>query len=206
MEEDDDVNLRGFPVVLVNGPPRSGKDTAGMAITYWIHGGAVLKFAEVLKHAAHALHGLPSTTPHNAFEAHKDEPHSLFLGRTPRQVYIAMSEAMVKPTWGPDFFGQVLVRRLMKCRQAGARFITVTDSGFAEETLPIIAKVGPASVLLIRLHRNGCDFANDSRGYLDLPGVQTLDLVNRDGELSAFEADVVAEVRDWLARASREAA
>ncbi len=84
-----------FKIILVNGPPRSGKDTIGQLLCQRLP--LVLdKFARKLKEAAHALYGMPEL-PHDHFEACKDTPLEQFFGKSPRQVYIAVSETYFKP-------------------------------------------------------------------------------------------------------------
>jgi hypothetical protein len=189
---------RRIPVVLLNGPPRVGKDTAGRAIERSIYGAQVLKFAEALKRATHALYGLQ--VPTGYFEDRKDTPASEFFGATPRAAYIAMSERMVKPALGAEHFGRVMVRRIKAARRTGARVVVITDCGFASEIAPVAAAVGPEAMLLVRLHApgRGCTFAGDSRSHVAAPaGAATLD-INNDGTESAFCATVVARVRAWL--------
>jgi hypothetical protein len=41
-----------------------------------------------------------------------------------------------------------------------------SDSGFAEEAVPVISLVGIDNALVIELDRPGCSFVGDSRGYV----------------------------------------
>jgi hypothetical protein len=189
--------LHGFPVVLLNGPPRVGKDTAGRAIERSVYGTHTLKFAEALKRATHALYGL--AVPPHYYEETKDIPSHVFFGRTPREAYIEVSERMTKPVAGADHFGRVMAKQIDRARRSGARLVVITDSGFASEVGPVAEAVGSDAVLLIRLHgdKRGCTFAGDSRSHLDLPGVATRDIRNEDSE-PEFCTAVVHTVREWL--------
>lgn len=181
-------------VVLLNGPARVGKDSAGRALLRAFDGAEAVKFAGALKAGTHALFGLRGATP-GTFETVKDEPRAEFFGLTPRQAYIAVSEGAVKPAFGLDFFGKVLAARLGGLR--GCRLAVVTDSGFEGEAVPVIEAFGAANTLLIRLHRRGHTFAGDSRAYLTLPGVATRDVTN-DGAERDMHAAVVEVVTRWL--------
>ena len=187
-------------LVLLNGPAGSGKDTAGRAIAVQM-GAKVVKFAEALKLTTHALYGLDGAHA-AAFEHVKDAPCGLFFGRSPRQAYIEVSERMVKPVLGDDFFGRVLAQRLIGLRDSFIEPAVATDSGFAGEAAPVVDALGAANVLLVRIHADGRgkDFQGDSRGYISLPGVTTLDVHNDGPDPEAFCRDVVALVRGWINR------
>lgn len=194
------TSLRNFPIVLLNGPPGCGKDTAGSALVSAFRGARRMKMAETLKAATHALYGLPADTTIDAFEAVKEIPSPIFAGLSPRAAYIDFSERLVKPTMGDDWFGRVFVQRLALAQRDGVQLAVATDCGFAREWDAAIEAVGPESVLLIRIHaeRRGKTFAGDSRSYIELP-VVTLDLHN-DGDEAGFRLRVVDAVDEWKQR------
>lgn len=182
-------------IVFLNGPPRSGKDTAAHAILATFHGSALFRFAGPLKRATHELFGLPHSTGH--YEDRKGVSCPEFHGATPREAYIAVSESMVKPVLGVDFFGRVLADRL--ARVDGLSLAVVPDSGFAAEAAPVLERFGRENVMLIRVHADGrrCSFDGDSRGYISLPGVHTVALPN-DGHPRDFQNRAVKAVSWWL--------
>jgi hypothetical protein len=193
-------------LVLLNGPAGSGKDTAGRALAVQM-GAKVVRFASPLKLATHALYGLDGA-PADAFEHVKEAHSGLFFGLSPRQAYIEVSERMIKPALGNDFFGRVLAQRLVGLRDSFIELAVATDSGFVGEALPVVEAIGAANVLLIRLHAEGrgCSFRGDSRGHIKLPGVAALDVHNDGPDPAAFCRYVVALVRGWLAEdAARQA-
>ncbi len=169
-------------VLLVNGPPRCGKDTLGRAICQEIDGAVVLKMAEQVKLATHVAYGLVDHLgrpyPADSFEHCKDQPAREFLGLTPRQAYIKHSEIYMKLLHGPEIFGQLWVRRA-KLLPRSVRLIVVTDSGFYEENLPVMDEFGACNVSLIRIRREGTTFDHDSRRYIHLP-VDSHELENID--------------------------
>jgi hypothetical protein len=181
-------------VVLLNGPARSGKDTVGNALHRAL-GAEVVKFAAALKDATHAMFGLEDVAT-EAFDAVKDEPRSEFHGYSPRQAYIRTSEHMVKPVWGDMHFGHVLARKLVRLRSQGVQLAAVTDSGFRDEVIPVVAALGASNVSLVRLHRPGRTFAGDSRGYLTLDHLYSVDLQN-DGTEDDLAFRAVDIVHEW---------
>lgn len=156
-------------IFLLNGPPRSGKDTAGRLLQRLLHENApkgfssrIVKFATAVKRAAHAIYGKPDLHP-EYFENSKDVRSPWFFGKTPREVYIAVSETYFKPLHGQDIFGRLLADSL--CLGA-CDAVIVTDSGFEAEANALIDAFPQARFHLLRTYRPGYTFAGDSRGYL----------------------------------------
>lgn len=146
-------------IVILNGPPRSGKDS----IANNLKGFLAIKFAGVLKKMTHAFYGM-SDIPSDNFEEVKDLPSKAFYGLTPREAYIAVSEQYIKPVHGLSFFGYRLVERI---KRTGHSHYVISDSGFYEETIPLIKEFGINNIYLFHLTRPGFGFDNDSRIYLD---------------------------------------
>ena len=174
-------------VILLNGPPGSGKDAIGNLLKAAIdeqHKNApqllraeVFKFASVLKTAA--LRIFPQVAN---FEHDKDDPEKGVDGVTRRRILIQLSEQFFKPLFGDGYFGRVLAEQI---RQAASNvsakdFIAiVTDSGFAAEAGEIVEAFNAGqrdphdesstadAVMLVNIYREGHDFKGDSRGMLD---------------------------------------
>lgn len=192
-------------IVLLNGPRRVGKDTAAQALAAAFPA-IVLGQSYALKRRVHAAYNLRddygAPLDHDAFEDRKDEPAPEFLGRTPREAYIAFSEAFLKPLHGEEVFGNILAGELLHLSGV-CRWAIVPDSRFAAEALPLIRAFGAPNILLIRLHGGRArprPWDGDSGSHIELPGVLTLDLCN-DVEgaagMHAFGDTVVATVRAW---------
>lgn len=103
----------------------------------------------------------------------EDAPSAITI----RGVMIEFSEQFMKPRFGSDIFGRLCFKRCIEQTLFYQHFV-IDDSGFEDEAKYIIQKVGAANCHLVRLHRSGCNFSSDSRGYISLAGVQTLDLQN----------------------------
>ena len=170
-------------VILLNGPARSGKDSLANSFTRLAHDeglkAEVVKFAGPLKEMVHRAFGLPEA--HDSQESCKDTPLPQLFGKTPRQVYIALSETFMKPMLGTGIFGRLLadeIELLEKIAkedgEPGADFYLVSDSGFFTEAAVVVDRFGLDNIILVHLERDGYDFTGDSRGYISLPGVRTI--------------------------------
>jgi hypothetical protein len=183
-----------------NGPPGAGKDTLanGLANNPWIAQHFLVhqvKFAATLKAAVHTLFGVEAT------EAEKDQPSP--YGPTWRQLYIGMSEAYAKKvTDNESIFGHILVER-MKLGLASSQKPTLwlaSDCGFEPEQYPVITHLGSDQVKYIQVHRDGCSFSGDSRGWIN-PGPQMLEYWNIMGSALDAQTDfnfhVLQLINDW---------
>lgn len=182
-------------LILVNGPPRSGKDTVGQILQSYHESSSpravyLAKMAGALKTATHALYSeltkdVEFPLKHDAFEAVKDQPCDEFLGATPRQAYIAVSEQLVKPLHGQSTWGRILANNLSKdwLARDAADYVVVTDSGFAPEAIPLMELFGVENTVLLHLYRPGTDFSKDSRNYIRLPGINSVPGIVNDGSL-----------------------
>ena len=162
-------------IILLNGPPRCGKNTIANAIPYH----AIIGFSHHLKRCVHAMHfgAAGWAMDPDAFDAVKSEPLAMLGGRSWRQEYIRFSEEFVKPVYGNDWFGEQFVKAAMAAPELR---VIVPDSGFREEAERTVCEFGPENVTLIRIHRDGATFAGDSRSYIDLAdlGVACFDIDN----------------------------
>lgn len=184
-------------ILLVNGPPRSGKDTVANYLAAH-YGFRHVKFAGALKRATHALvqelNGSNEPLLSDAFEWAKDEPNTAFFGSTPRETYIAVSEWLCKELWGDRIFGTVLAKQIARLALRGEKRFVVSDSGFVEEARELVEWFGHDRIKLIRMHRDGCDFSKDSRGHVSLPDVEELDLHNNGAVDDLHDAlDIIYE-------------
>lgn len=163
-------------VVFLNGPPRCGKDMLAAELTPYITFSRA-KAAAPLKRAFGAFLDLDM----QGIEEHK-ETKSPLLQRagsierdTIRQALISLSEDWAKVRYGEDFFGRLLARDIAT---STAKLTIITDSGFEPEVAAIVRRIGWRNCLLIRVHRDGCTFAEDSRSHITLKEIVQHDLYN----------------------------
>lgn len=187
-------------IVLLNGPARSGKDTLGNALVKTLepdqgeYGRArvmTFKFANLLKRMTHGLFDMGHILP-SGLEDRKDKPMEELFGITPRQAYIAVSEKLIKPVYGVEFFGKRLADVITT---ADVRYAIITDSGFAAEAKALMAAMRPGTqVILVKMSRDGFTFEGDSRSYIRLPGVKTVE-VNLGKDCVAIDTAVRTVIR-----------
>lgn len=183
--------------ILLNGPPRSGKDTAAAALrgrgSNKLLGPSghtvVVRFSAPCKAAFCGLVGTYCDTVGNiiGYEDRKDEVVPS-LGVSCRQFQIDFSEKFMKPLYGPDIFGRLLVARVRPLLASGVRTVIVPDAGFQEEVAVVEDAFGPQSITLIRIARDGTKW--DSRGYVTPhPDSRFASVTN--GDKQVFEGQVL---------------
>lgn len=172
--------------IFLNGPPRSGKDSAALALRAAIPGSLIVGFSWHLKIMVHTIYlgREGAALDPNHFDAIKDEPQAILDGASWRQSYIYYSEKVIKSLHGTRWFGQQL---LNVAHRSGSSTIIVPDSGFVPEAEVIIEEVGADKVTLAHFHRPGRTYAGDSRTYIDLTphGILGINLRN-DGTLEEW--------------------
>lgn len=177
--------------ILLNGPPRSGKDYIGKAL--W---NAVLPMGEFDKFAKPIVDYMLFSHGIDMEKCEKDAPHPSLFGKTPREVAIAYSERMCKPVFGLHYFGIKAVDRL-RARNRRDQIVIFTDSGFAIEAVPLVQEIGAQNVLQVRVSRPGRTFEGDSRSYWSLPDVHSIEFVNDQDGRGKITNDLVPEVLKW---------
>lgn len=212
--------------VVFNGPPRSGKDSAADYITELINnqeGNLVAHRRDFKNQLINLSSSILGKTPkeflrgynnrteemvnlaplENAPEWYKDYKGTIAQRvvnkqYSKREWLIHISENVIKPYFGKQAFGQMLVKSLP---QEGLVFLA--DSGFKDELQPIIDHVGHENVLVLRINRKGCTFEGDSRDYL-CPSMfpdSTCPLfltIENNGTLEEFYNKVEKIVGGWL--------
>lgn len=184
-------------LILLNGCPRCGKDTAADYLVSEL-GAHAFKFSRPIKDAIKAAFQL-SDVEVDALEAAKSESAELFSGMSYRGIQISFSEDWLKPNLGQDVFGRLAARhlsRIIKCYPNNQLFVS-SDSGFAAEAEPVVDIFGPENTLLICVYRDGFSFEGDSRSYIDLPGVTRVSVTN-NGSVSEYQDAIRNLVLGWV--------
>ncbi len=175
------------PIVILNGPPSSGKDTIAGLLTY--RGFIVQNFKQRMHEIACTMLGWTMSDWLRFYNdrSMKEIKHDFLGDKSTREFMIHISESVIKPLFGKDYFGTAAAQSVKNVLsdhgyKLGAVF---ADGGFPEE-IPPLGAVG--KILIVRLHRSGCSFLGDSRNYLtedDLPMCKFMDEVIIDGEPEA---------------------
>ncbi|MBG24063.1 MAG: hypothetical protein CMF22_11475 [Idiomarinaceae bacterium] len=192
--------------ILLNGPPRSGKDEIYRIIqSLSDHRHSIVevhhhKFAAALSESVARLFGYDPLEWASVYASKKDEPLRRLRGMSPRGALIWMAETVVKPKFGDDFFGVSLAAKIESELDSGMMpngdgdLIVISDCGFIDEVQPIVTSIGVDNCFLVHTEREGRNFKDDSRGYLGssdlcIPESQCFRIVN-DGGISDLECSV----------------
>lgn len=149
-------------IVLFNGPPRSGKDFA--ADYFKDLGFKHLSFKYQLYKETIKYFDVDARWFMDRYDnrAEKEVPSALLGHMSVREAMIYVSEKVIKPKKGLDYFGKQVADEIDLERD-----YCISDGGFIDELLPVINKVGSDNFVLVQLTREGCDYSTDSRRYFD---------------------------------------
>lgn len=188
-------------IVVFNAPPGVGKDCAvDHLIASGKYEGAVKRqFKDRLFEITCAIHGvsIERFTGEMYSRENKEKPYPELMNMSPREALIHTSEKIIKPNFSPAFFGRALSESIDE------PLTFVPDSGFLEEVVPVAADHGTANVLVARIFREGFDYSNDSRSYLDPEqlgkvGIITVDIINEEGKQDEFLQNAELVVDSFL--------
>lgn len=180
-------------LVLLNGPPRCGKDTAAKELSKLLSVN-VIKNTAPMDDALRALFGLTEQEFKFLRERDKDTPQKVLGGLSMRQVLISFSEDWCKPKFGKGFFGTLGTSKLVS-----DRLNVCSDSGFAEEATEYVAALGASNIMLFHIGRKGTNFDGDSRSYIEVPGVTPIPVSNNTTP-EAFGQAIYNHILHWSAR------
>ena len=153
-------------IIMVNGPPNSGKDAV---CEYLKTNGYIHKemkqglYRETCDHFGVSYEWFMSGYTRDR----KETPEPELRGLTRRQAMIIVSEDIIKPTYGDGYFGKLVVEDMKEDHD-----FCFSDSGFVSEVDQIINKFGKDEVIFIRLYRDGSNFSNDSRRYIKFENLE----------------------------------
>jgi hypothetical protein len=149
-------------IILFNGPPRSGKDAAAdyFKDKGWKH----LSFKYQLYKETARYFDVDYDWFMERYDDRsvKEVPHADLGHMSCREAMIYVSEIIVKPKRGLDYFGQQVANEIDLSKN-----YAISDGGFVDELIPIINKIGDNNFVLVQLTRDGCDYSTDSRRYFD---------------------------------------
>ena len=176
-------NLDKPVVIMFNGPPRSGKDSACEIIMEHFPEVHYAYFKEVLYEETAKILGLNFTFWARVCQNNnlKDLPMlDLTPGKasglmTPRDILIYLAEKVLKPQHGVDFIARktastiVDLIKLQREQSNEAAVIVVPDLGFDYEIDTFREMLPNAHVISVAVYRPGFTFEGDSRNYVKDP-------------------------------------
>ena len=181
-------------VIILNGPPGSGKDDATKHLTETsptIHHN---EFKKQLITLTKQIWGVTDSEWDEMYtRENKEIPTPVFDGMSPRQALIHTSEVVIKPNYGNDYFGRFAAKSL---QDDGINVFS--DGGFVEETHIISDAVGSENLMVVRIKRPGYTFEGDTRNYLPDTICTTVVDVDNDGSLDEFFNKIRQVTCEWL--------
>lgn len=181
-------------VVIFNGPPGSGKDEAAEYCTEMFDPAYHMMFKEKLFELVLSIFNI---SDEEFFELYynretKNLPTCKLRGFSPRSAMIYVSETVIKPHFGKDYYGLCAAENMK-----GHGIYFFSDGGFKEEFKPVYDEC-EGNMLIIRLHREGCNYSEDSRGYIhNFIDTTEVDVYN-DSSLEDFKVKVLAIIATYL--------
>lgn len=188
-------------VIILNGPPKVGKDTFAVMINEGIDLKAkVLKqysIKWVLCVEVGKRYGLDpkQVWDINADPLLKDKPNKLFGGKSVRQALIYESEDVIKVKYGEQGVARLTYENLLDEIEDGAcdfdnLVLMNADGGFNSETKAMQSFFGieRSDMFIVRIDKPGHTFAGfkDSREYLENPDL----CINNDSTLDQLRSYV----------------
>lgn len=180
------LNLDTRKVVVFNGPPGSGKDLICDMLCENICNTKHVRFKDHLFKLTMMMYNVDEESFYEIYNNRelKEKPMDIFGGKSIRQAMIFVSEYIMKPHFGKDYFGKITAK------SCTADWNFVSDGGFVEEINEVCEEFDD-NVLIIRLHRDGCDFYNDSRNYIpNLTNIPVVDYYNNSDNEIQYLCDI----------------
>lgn len=121
-----------------------------------------------------------------------------------REAIIYVSECVVKPALGGDYFGRaranlVLPYGGMVLDASAAAFEDKDGNITCDEIAPLAEKIGGDNILVLRIHRDGCTFDGDSRRYIPDGVVANIVDIDNNGTLEEFFSNCEKAIEIFLA-------
>ena len=178
---------------IFNGPPGSGKDEACHFLKTE-YGYKHLQFKDELFKETCKFFGVSKGWFMKGYNDRsiKENPvpelkvSGVSLSR--REAMIFVSEEIIKPRHGKDYFGVKTSEKVDPSRN-----YCFSDGGFVEEIAPVINRVGHDKVCIVQIYRTGCSFSSDSRNYIN--GILTEELGTKDSENSIQKSEPQIPIR-----------
>lgn len=128
------------------------------------------------------------------YKNHPEDAYGTCLNLSIREAMIYISEVVMKPRFGDNYFGVARAKAIQE-----GEIAVDSSTGFVEELPPLIERLGQENILLIRVHREGATFEGDSRNYIpDGVITNTVDVNSVYGELTEYLEEVGEIVEEFL--------
>jgi hypothetical protein len=182
-------------IILLNGPPRSGKDTAAEFIIQLLGNSKVYhdKLSKPMKSGLRTIFDFKSNEM-QALEAYKEESNGPdYGGHSWRAMQIHLFQHL-ETTYGSDILGKLFIRRN---KNNGKVHTVVSDCGRSVELIPIVKDISYGQLGLIRLSRPNCDYSNDIREDVRSEGIKHLAHIDNIHDMDMFKVQIRRVLVKW---------
>ncbi len=178
-------------LLLLNGPPKCGKDTVVRELVPYIkfrH----MKFSMPMKRALAGLLDISEADVENF----KDVRSSVLQRAgtetkenrdTLRDFLIDFFDNYLAKRYGEDILGRMFWQH---AKNSPEQLIVASDCGKLAEVERVVSNAGRRNCVLVRIHRNGTTFDGDNRSYMPDNLCDTWD-INNNGTLHLFTMKVL---------------
>jgi adenylate kinase family enzyme len=175
-------------IIILNGPPRSGKDTAAEEIER-VFDAVHLKLSWPLKYIVSDTLGLSR----EELEANKERKTVYDLSY--RQLQIEVYNAL-KRIFGDTWLASMTITRIDRA-QSNDTFV-LSDCGRQEEVDAMVSAFGKNNVLVLKVYRQDTSFKNDIRGYVQASSRCAVRHVDNKKDIPTYLRDVKIAVGEFL--------
>jgi hypothetical protein len=175
-------------IILLNGPPYCGKDTAGDIIRRLLPNVEHYKLSVVLKRGVKAIMDVPVKS-YWWLDANKDLTCGILGGSTYRQAQIELFNHM-KKLYGEDILAKIAVKHITNA--IGFKHTVITDCGRSIEAKTLVDKFGYGNVA----ERSDCTFKDDIREYVSIK-CKYQQRIKNDHDLDIFESQIKKTLVGW---------
>ena len=179
-------------IILLNGPPRCGKDTAARFIHLALHNTGDYKMSRPLKAAVIKFFDLTLEQTKMSTN-YPDMQYGWFQGLTYREAQIIQFRAYEEKL-GKIYLAEMAVNYIRA--NMTNRHIVISDSGMSEESQFMVKAFGNNKVCLIQIKREGCNFDNDIREYVNISCMEQAWIDNKY-DLELYESQVNKVLKGW---------
>ncbi|QDH46525.1 hypothetical protein LAh8_87 [Aeromonas phage LAh_8] len=182
------------PVIILNAPPQSGKDTLANVLKKRFPLMRETSFKLPLYHLYCQTVGIDYSDFMDLYNTvgWKDTPNTELNGKTPRELMIHISENYIKPFFGDTYFGEQVSKQIEFYEYSREEEFSwvIPDGGFDSETEHMLKLLGERLVC-IQFTRDNKNFDNDSRNWIK--NIDNTIWIDHPGEPEQM-ADLVIEV------------
>lgn len=167
-------------VIICNCPAQTGKDVFAkyMSTRY---GHTHLEFKTKLIELTRSIYDVSKETWDEIYvSGTKETPMDIFDGLSPREALIYVSEDVIKPKFGKNYFGKSAAKQL----KDGLNIFS--DGGFFDEINEVVKVVGVENVIFFEFERDNKTFEGDSRKRVNFDGIHRI-VFDNNGTISDLE-------------------